>query len=792
MRLHCLLCGNPVVNSAQNSGSTMNDLRPHAYRVLRFGYYEVDLRTAELHRAGMRVRLHGQPFQVLAMLLERRGDVVTREELKQRLWPEDTFVDFDHSLNTAINKLREALGDSADNPRFVETLPRRGYRFIAPVSATGVANAPGAISAVSRSEAEHGVRPFPQAGVPPTDTGPHLRSLASERLQEAPTYRGPLAPRPAPVEPRSVTVPELVRFAHGKSVRPMVLGVCVAVTLAALGWFFRPTAAPRVLRTMQLTDFGLAWSHSKIVTDGTRLYFVRREGAHLDIVQTALTGGEPLPIPSPFPVATLYDISPDRTTLLVGGGERGWIHQHPVWFLPLAGGTPRRLGDVAALDAAWSADGREIFFATASALYAVGKDGATPRQLVGLPGQILHLSRSPDGRLLRFSLRNTQTGSFSLWQVSTDGSNLHELLKGWHSDTGWLEGEFGGAWTPDGKYYLFISTRDGENTLWAIPERVGFLTWRRPKPAPLYEGPLFFAVPTVDQRNRIIFVVGDEPESRELMRFDATLRRFEPYFRGMPARWVRFSSDGQWVAYVHASDLTLWRSRADGSDPLQLTVPPLRAFTPDWSPDGKMLAFAASEPGKVSKICTISRDGGLAQPVLPADEEEWDPNWLADGKTLIFGRMSPSYEFGSMGIYKLNLETKQNSLLAGSAEFTKPAVSPNRRYVGGLTAGGRELMLFDSKSGQWTKLVSGVGFLNLSWSRDSRQIYFQDVQRGREQPILRVLISDLKVEQIASRDQLLRTDVRVFSLTGIAPDGSPLVTIIRSRADAYALYTQLP
>ena len=101
-------------------------------------------------------------------------------------------------------------------------------------------------------------------------------------------------------------------------------------------------------------------------------------------------------------------------------------------------------------------------------------------------------------------------------------------------------------------------------------------------------------------------------------------------------------------------------------------------------------------------------------------------------------------------------------------------------------------MLFDSKSGQWTKLVSGVGFLNLSWSRDSRQIYFQDVQRGREQPILRVLISDLKVEQIASRDQLLRTDVRVFSLTGIAPDGSPLVTIIRSRADAYALYTQLP
>src|SRR2546425_1830324 len=149
-----------------------------------FGAFEVDLEAGEVRKHGIRLKLQEQPFQVLALLLRRPGQVVTREELRTQLWSADTFVDFEHGLNSAINKLREALGDSADNPRFVETLPRRGYRFIAPVSATGVANAPGAISAVSRSEAEHGVRPFPQAGVPPTDSGPHLRSLASERLQE--------------------------------------------------------------------------------------------------------------------------------------------------------------------------------------------------------------------------------------------------------------------------------------------------------------------------------------------------------------------------------------------------------------------------------------------------------------------------------------------------------------------------------------------------------------------------------------------------------------------------------
>ena len=109
---------------------------PHASpagRVVRFGVFEVDLAAGELRKSGRRIRLQEQPFQILALLLERPGEVITREEVRQKLWPADTFVDFDHSLNTAINKVREALGDSASSPRYVETLARRGYRFLAPV-----------------------------------------------------------------------------------------------------------------------------------------------------------------------------------------------------------------------------------------------------------------------------------------------------------------------------------------------------------------------------------------------------------------------------------------------------------------------------------------------------------------------------------------------------------------------------------------------------------------------------------------------------------------------------------
>ena len=144
---------------------------PNQAKIAKFGVFEVDLVTGELRKSGVKLRLQGQPFQVLTFLLERAGEVVTREELQQKLWPSDTFVDFDHSLNTAINKVREALGDSASNPRYVETLARRGYRFIAPIRneqpAVSVAPAPSAVPVVEKfPESERRLHPELEVPIP--------------------------------------------------------------------------------------------------------------------------------------------------------------------------------------------------------------------------------------------------------------------------------------------------------------------------------------------------------------------------------------------------------------------------------------------------------------------------------------------------------------------------------------------------------------------------------------------------------------------------------------------------
>jgi DNA-binding winged helix-turn-helix (wHTH) protein len=130
-----------VVDSRQRLNTPNGVRNPSTPGFARFGVFEVDLRAGALRKRGLKVRLQEQPFQVLEMLLEHAGEVVTREELRKKLWPGDTFVDFDHGLNKAVNKIREALGDSAESPRFVETVTRRGYRFIARVTLVDEASA---------------------------------------------------------------------------------------------------------------------------------------------------------------------------------------------------------------------------------------------------------------------------------------------------------------------------------------------------------------------------------------------------------------------------------------------------------------------------------------------------------------------------------------------------------------------------------------------------------------------------------------------------------------------------
>jgi DNA-binding winged helix-turn-helix (wHTH) protein len=228
----------------------------HSPRIVRFGAFEADLRTGELRKEGVKLKFSGQPFQVLAILLERPGDVVTREELQKRLWP-DTFVDVDHNLNTAINKIREVLGDSAESPRFVETLSRRGYRFIAPVE---------------------------------TDL--------------------PLEENKDPIE-KPIDKP-----AKSKRLFRLWLPILGGAAVLAIGlvvWisFFKTAGTPRVVRFTQLTHDGQG-KFGPLLTDGVRIYFNEwlADGRYV-IAQVSVKGGEVTHLSVPIKAPDVHDLSRD-------------------------------------------------------------------------------------------------------------------------------------------------------------------------------------------------------------------------------------------------------------------------------------------------------------------------------------------------------------------------------------------------------------------------------------------------------------------------------------------------
>jgi serine/threonine protein kinase len=381
---------------------------------------------------------------------------------------------------------------------------------------------------------------------------------------------------------------------------PVGIGLILALVLVL--WLRTPLPPPKVLRSVQITSDGQQKLFSAfpatLVTDGGRLYF-HPVGGSGNLAQVSASGGETVLVPTPFQGIELFDISPNRSELLVMSYSRS-ENEHPLWVLPVLGGAPRRLGEVLAHDGTWSPDGQRIVYANGSDLYVAKSDGTQSRKLVTAPGRPYRPRWSPDGSRLRFTVGDEQTSNFSLWEVAADGGNLHPLLPGWNNPPA----ECCGSWTPDGRYFLFHSRRDGMTNIWALGEKGGLLRKLSPEPVQLTTGPMstYGPVPSLDGRK--LFVVGAQPRG-ELVRYDGKSRQFVPYLSGMSAEHLDFSRDGQWVSYVTYPEATLWRSKVDGSQRRQLSFPPLRVILPRMSPDSKRVAFIGIVPGKAFKIYTV-------------------------------------------------------------------------------------------------------------------------------------------------------------------------------------------
>ncbi|MGC1781635.1 MAG: winged helix-turn-helix domain-containing protein [Acidobacteriaceae bacterium] len=722
--------------------------------VYEFGDFTLDCGRFELCRNGRTIPLERKPMELLILLAERKGQLVTRTEIAERLWEQEVFVDTEHGINTAIRKIRQVLRDDPERPRFVLTVMGKGYRFIAPLTAIQSQPAEVTLSAA-----------------PAVDSTSPEAPLAARLFAEA-----------IPGLSAQSAVPTLVRPRRRIW---LWVPICAAVFLVLAGGFWyamRPLPRLRVTGYKQITHDG----HVKFLTgtDGTRLYF-NRLNASPTIGEVAVDGGDTADVPVNLPQPAVADVAKDGSSILVGSNDG---NQFTLWRMQTPGGTLRRVAGNDIVQNINSValspdDGFVAFITEEGDLYVMRDDGTQIRSLAHPPGAASpplgdDVTWSPNGRRIRF------TWNHRFWEIGNDGSGLHRLLPGWRA-AAW---QCCGRWTPDGRFFIFLLRDTFSNPffsfgqLWALDERYKPFRSAARRPTQLTFGPMRWATPIPSKDGREVFARGVVLRG-ELVRYDARSKEFRPMFRGISAEGVEYSPDGKSVAYVTFPEGILWRANWDGSDPVQLTRSPLYPMNPHWSPDGTKILFFDVGFGTKSHNYTISAQGGAPVQILVKDDrgEQSDPTWSPDGRKIAFA--GGGINSGpSTNVRILDLSNHRTTKISGSDGLWSPRWSPTGRYIAALTTTS-SLAVFNFNTQRWSVLEQG-GCGYPTWSRDGRSIYFL---RTADHPgLYRVPVSGGKTQQLVDLTGFRFNGV-VGVWMGLDPKGTPMMIRDIGTDDFYAL-----
>ena len=477
-----------------------------------------------------------------------------------------------------------------------------------------------------------------------------------------------------------------------------------------------------------------------------------------------------------LPIPDLIDVSPDGSMLLVMSDKKGVADPAPLYAVQVVGGAHRYLAD--AVSAAWSPDGKSVAYSTPDGnLNIINSNGTGAHKLAYVGGVAHPISWSPDERTIRFSRDNYR----GIWEISSNGSNLHPFLADWQPS----ESKCCGRWSPSGDFYAFLGPGPAgpESQIYALDERRGL--FRRPakEPFPLTSDPIDWDRPFFSKDGKKIFATG-ATHAGELDRFDRKSNQFQPYLGGISADLVAFSRDGQSVAYVSYRDDILWRANRDGSDRVQLTSPPLQPISLDWSPDGTQLVFTASSPQAGEQAWIVRAKAGTPERLLPEDGgQEADPSWSPDGRTIVFATgVGGSSNQQSSFIRMLDLASHQITTLPGSAGMFSPHWSPDGRSIKAESQDQSTLYIFEMKTQHWSALPIGIHAC-AAWSSDSRSIYF--FRYVDDPAILRVPVKGGEAKTVVSLKDFRFTGTLGLWF-GLDPTDAPLMLRDVSTSDVYA------
>jgi Tol biopolymer transport system component len=581
-----------------------------------------------------------------------------------------------------------------------------------------------------------------------------------------------------------------MRTAPRQACRPKLTLCSTAILLAIAGTSMvasgsdLPSSKPKVLSQTEISHDGV--SKINVFAGDNQLFVTEWPASARVIARMSVEGANRSLLPSPFENVKVLDLSTDGTRLLVSTTRSG-ATDNEFWILPVAMGSPERIGDLSGRDAAWSPDGKQIAFSKGSVLSVANANGHAVTELFTAGGSVFAPHFSPDGQRIRFSVSDSDQNTTALWEIGRDGSSPHALLANWQPGSQ----ACCGVWSADGRYYIFQATQKVLYTdititsLWALADNRG-----DEMPVALTSGPMSFGNASIARDNKNIWAIGVRPAG-EVVKYDSAAKEFVPVAGGISATDVDYSSDGNWITYVALPEGTLWRSRADGSERLQLTFAPELAALPRWSPDGKQIGYVSIQPGKQGKIALIAADGGKSLEILPDAGSQIDVNWSPDGTRILFGDFA--HDAKSVGIQIVDLKTHKLVAVPESEGLFSPRWSPNGRYIAALSRDNTSLKLFDFKSRKWSDwVVTAAGSVNYPvWSADSKSIYYDDFVNNDES-IRRVNLGEKSPERVFVLGRIDRYVGAFGPWSGRMPDGSWMFVRDHSTQEVYKLAVELP
>jgi Tol biopolymer transport system component/DNA-binding winged helix-turn-helix (wHTH) protein len=690
-------------------------------RLIRFATFEVDLQSGELRKSGLKLKLTGQPFQVLAILLESPGEVVTREELQKRLWP-DTFVDVDHNLNTAINKIREVLGDSAESPRFVETIPRRGYRFIAHVNSNN------------------------RVGTPQSGTAENRRRT-------------------------SFLLSALVS--------------AIAVLIGSTAWFehHRHSAPDRpVQRALTRITFeeglqlGATWS-----PDGQSIAYSSDRGGKFDIWIKHLSGGEAIQITSGPGQHWQPDWSPDGKFIAYRSEEGvGGLYIVPA---PGGAGSERKVSSFGFYPR-WSPDSSRLLFRTSSFLglnhfYVVGLDGGEPQQVLKLPAAVGHSALSatwhPDGKRVsawvgNFSRRNFWTvpvGEGSAIQSDISAEVLKQLQEVGYSEIVPQTSDSTFSWAPNGTaIYCELGIR-GVVSLWRIA--IDPVSLRMTGIERLTTGPGPDSELALSRDGRKVAFTSESQQIRVwVYPFDATRGTLKgsgvavsPV--GMVAWRPALSRSGTKIAFSvnHAGKLELWEKSLVDGRLSSIFADEYWRDDPVWSPNDRLLAYDRTNFSTGQVVFATWSTNERNETVIADAPTGQIHGWSLDSKSFLASSTNQKTDLAEILLFPLSAaphaeKATRKILTDANLDLYQSEISPDGQSLVFMTVKDlpnglqSKICVTPTKGGPWIPITEGKYWEDKPrWSPNGKVIYYVSGQRGsfniwgmRFDPVLKIAVGE--------------------------------------------------